>query len=192
MVNTKDAILDSAVRIFAQKGFELASVDDIAKQAGLAKGTLYYHFESKDDLLYALIERGIDKFTDILKSDLEAGTTPRNKLEIAIETQLAFFYEYEDFCRVLLTEIWRFEIKWKKHIEQIQEKYLILIKNIIEEGIISGDFSKDLNVESATTAVFSLISFASLDWAIFHPKKSQTEMLSTIKTIFFNGLANNN
>ena len=190
MISTKDSILDSAVKIFAQKGFELASVDDIAKQAGLAKGTLYYHFESKDELLFALIERGIDKFTGILRSNLDAGTTPRHKLEIAIETQLAFFYEYEDFCRILLTEVWRFEIKWKKHIEQIQEKYLILIKNIIEEGMLSGDFNNELDVESATTAVFSLISFASLDWAIFHPKKSQAEMLATIKILFFNGLVN--
>lgn len=191
MINTKDSIIDSAVNVFAKKGFELASVDDIARQAGIAKGTFYYHFESKDEILFALIERGIDRFTDILKTNLETEFDPKRKLEIAVETQLNYFYEHEDFCRILLSEIWRFEIKWKRHIEQIQQKYLVLIEDILREGIGNGEFDAKLNIEAATTAVFSLISFASLDWAIFHSKKSRKEMLETIKIIFFKGLIGN-
>lgn len=185
---TNDTILDAAVKVFAKKGFEQTSVDDIAAAAKVAKGTLYYHFDSKDAILVNLVERGIEDFTSNLKHNLAAENDPEKKLEIVIETQLDYFYKYRDFCRILLGEIWRFEIKWKKHIKQIQEKYITTIENILKDGVKRKEFNADLNIEATTIAIFSMISLASLDWAIFHSKQLKREMLETIKIIFFQGI----
>lgn len=56
-------ILDAAIRVFADKGYHAASVSDVAKEAGLGKGTLYLYFESKEGLAIAIVER---QFADIL------------------------------------------------------------------------------------------------------------------------------
>lgn len=188
-MDTKNAILDAGVKVFAKYGFDKASVDDIAQAANTAKGTLYYHFDSKDDILLALVERGIDDFSSVLKEKIAKGQNPAEKIDILIEAQLNYFFKYRDFCRILLTEIWRFEDKWKAHIDRIQSKYLKIIDEIIEEGIRIGQFDDSLDKEATTTAVFSLVSLASLDWAIFHSKKPRIKMLETIKVILKRGLS---
>jgi AcrR family transcriptional regulator len=181
-MDTRNSILDAGEKVFAMYGFDKASVDDIAKAAKTAKGTLYYHFGSKDDILLALVERGIEKFSSVLSKKTAEGKDPAEKIDILIAAQLDYFFKYRDFCRILLTEIWRFEDKWNIHIKQIQNKYLKIIKDTIGEGIEAGQFNNSLN------QVFSLISLASLDWAIFHPKRPKSEMVVTIKTVLKKGL----
>lgn len=188
---TKENILDCAVKVIAQAGFETASMDEIAKTANVAKGTLYYHFESKDEILSAIIERGIDRFVEILEQKLNHIAEPKKQLDVLIETQLDYFYEHKDFCKILLSEIWRLEAKWNKHIKQIQKKYLSTIQSIVDNGLDQKVFNQNLSSTATTSAVFSLIAFASLDWAIFHSQKSKKEMKETLKIIFFSGLIAN-
>ena len=185
---TKEKILDAAVKVFAEKGFEQSSMDDVAIKANVAKGTLYYHFSSKEEMLFGLIERGIDIFVEEVNKKIKNESDPKSKLEIILETQLNFFFKYRNFCRILISELWRFKTKWKEQIGHIQDNYFVTIQKIIEDGITSGEFNKDLNIEATSVAIFSLISFASLDWTIFHAQKSKEEMLATIKLIFFSGL----
>lgn len=187
-MDTKKSIIDASIKMFAKYGFDKTSVDDIANAAGTAKGTLYYHFKSKDEILLELMERGIEDFSSTLRKKVETGRDPNEKIDIIIETQLDYFFRYRDFCRILLTEIWRFENKWKTHIKQIQDQYLKIIEQTINDGIKTGQFNPRLSEEAATVAVFSLVSLASLDWAIFHTKRPKKEMVETIKTILKKGL----
>ncbi len=74
MNRTKKLIFESAIRIFSDCGYRGATMDDIASNAGLAKGTLYYHFTSKEEIFNFIVEEGIqilqDQVLDIQKVDI--------------------------------------------------------------------------------------------------------------------------
>ena len=80
---TRKRLLDAAERLFARHGFDATSVDDVAEAAGFSKGALYYNFESKDELLEALVERNIADLVTSLESALEGAHTIEEKLAAA-------------------------------------------------------------------------------------------------------------
>jgi AcrR family transcriptional regulator len=80
---TRKRLLDAAERLFARHGFDATSVDDVAEAAGFSKGALYYNFESKDELLEALVERSIADLVTSLESALADAHTIEEKLSAA-------------------------------------------------------------------------------------------------------------
>jgi len=73
----RERILDAAEQVFAQHGFFAARVSEIAKQAGVADGTIYLYFKSKDDLLISLFESRMQRFNALLAAAIPPGATPR-------------------------------------------------------------------------------------------------------------------
>ena len=106
MNRTKKLIFESAIRIFSDCGYRGATMDDIASNAGLAKGTLYYHFTSKEEIFNFIVEEGIqilqDQVLDIQKVDI----SPIEKLIKISEVQLSFLYGYTDFFKVVMSQLW--------------------------------------------------------------------------------------
>ena len=190
-INRKDSILVAATNVFAEKGFEASSVDDIAVAANTAKGTIYYHYSSKEEILFELINKGILDFVRIAKQSTENVDNPRKKLEILIEAQLDYFCRYQNFCRVFLSEIWRIESYWKKSVKAIQDNYLTIINEIIKEGQRSGDFRLNLSERVLTFIFFNLIAVASLEWVVFHSDIPREEMLQTINLLLSEGIIEN-
>ncbi len=78
-------ILRAAEELFIERGYQGASMDDIAARVGIAKGTVYLHFASKEDLAVALIEQGVRRFAQALDTILASDRTPRAKLEAIFE-----------------------------------------------------------------------------------------------------------
>lgn len=185
---TRHLIFKTATKIFAKQGYEKTSVDEIAQSAKIAKGTIYYHFTSKEDILFGLIQEGIDDLSEKMQNGISGIDSSKQKMEKIIEIQVDYFYQYRDLCRVLLSELWRLESRWKKSAEKIQEKYISITRNIINEGKKSKEFKKDLDTNASATALFGLVSVASLDWAIFHKDVQRETMLQTIKSLLISGL----
>src|SRR5205809_7335277 len=83
----RERILDAAERIFARHGFFAAKVSDVAKEAGVADGTIYLYFKSKDDLLISLFERRMQQLNETLRTAV-AGKSPREQLRTFVRTYL--------------------------------------------------------------------------------------------------------
>lgn len=139
MNRTKQLIFDSAIRIFSDCGYRGATMDDIASNAGLAKGTLYYHFPSKEEIFNFIVEEGIrilqNQVLDIQKIDIN----PIEKLIKISEVQLSFLYGYTDFFKVVMSQLWgnekrQYELRHKirEYIKEIE----VDIKGAIDEGRI--------------------------------------------------------
>jgi len=102
---TKEKILQAALAEFADKGFNKAKVDDIAKRAGLTKMMLYYHFKSKENIMYELmtqLSREItEKFRENLSNiDIKNPESVRNHIEIMMD----YFYERKEIIRLITSE----------------------------------------------------------------------------------------
>ncbi|NTU46505.1 TetR/AcrR family transcriptional regulator [Candidatus Roizmanbacteria bacterium] len=129
---TRIKILAAAEQVFARRGFTEASIDSVAEKAGVAKGTIYYHFQSKDELFFELIDRGIDDLSELVHRHLNRETT-QPALYTLIEAHLLFFTQRKEFCQVLFSEVWRLKTYWKKDIMQLKAKYHSQIVQVIQE-----------------------------------------------------------
>lgn len=186
-MTSKEKIYQIATKIFARNNYDAVSIDSIVEKAKIAKGTFYYHFASKEELFSNLIDQGIDELVLLIKQSIKNVNDPFKKIEAILETQLNYFLQHQDVCRILLTEVWRTETRWRKYINRINQEYITILSRVIRQGIEEKKFTK-LSVKATTTAIFSLISFGSMDWVMFHSQGNKQDLLLAIKTILGQGI----
>jgi AcrR family transcriptional regulator len=130
-------ILEAARKVFASKGFNDATMDDIADAAGVAKGTVYLYYSSKRDVYFAALKFGIRQMYSMLVDKLEAASTTEDKFRTLIAAKLAYFDANRDFFKIFYSELGRFpshpggidsELK-SLYLEQAQ-----LVECILKEG----------------------------------------------------------
>jgi len=100
-------ILDAARRVFAARGFEGASVDDIARRARVAKGTVYLYYPSKRALYRAALRRGLESLVHELRRRVYAAHTLRDKIRAFMTTKIDYFEQHGDFFRIYCAEAGR-------------------------------------------------------------------------------------
>ena len=154
MNKKKRRIFNTAVKIFSEKGYDNASVEEITAVAGVAKGSLYYHFAKKEDILNLLLEEGMK----LLKNNIEIKTknckTALEKIKAVILIQVKVTVRYEDFLNVIFSQIWGNENKNIK-CKMAVFKYIKVIEEIIQEGINNGEFYEG-DVEALASGIFGV------------------------------------
>ena len=134
MNKTKRKIFETAMKLFAEKGYEATSVEEITATVGVAKGTLYYHFSSKEEIYNFLIEEGMKLLQNSIAIKTEKLTDPIAKLRAVLIIQLKVIMKYDEFITILLSQIWGIEPRHQYFRKYIYE-YIDVIKSIIDEGI---------------------------------------------------------
>jgi AcrR family transcriptional regulator len=157
---TIDLIFDAAVDVFAESGFDRAKVDDIAMRAGIAKGTIYYHFKSKEELFFALMNEGMDKMLDEIRFELERAESPREQLRRLLAAQVRFLISHGTFTKLLLTEVWGSKERQQAFRSRIRQ-YIDLIEQVLRNGMEQGVFHLTHPNETAAS-IFGAISVAVL------------------------------
>ena len=143
----KNEILDTAEKLFAAKGYEAATINDILEAVKIAKGTFYYHFKSKEEVLDAIIERhiniGVFKAKEIIASNL----SPLHKFLAIIMAQ-----KPEDNSQDGLISVLHEKDNSKMHVKSLTQTVLHLspcIAQVIKEGIDAGLYKTPFPLESA-------------------------------------------
>jgi AcrR family transcriptional regulator len=136
----RQQILDAALRVFSDKGYGAATVPDIAREAGVAVGTIYNYYDSKRDLLMSLIASYVvtKPFVGLLEQTLEVDD--RTFLSSLIEDRLASIMENIDSFLFLLTEVQREPALREQYTEQVLWPILVLLEKYLESRIASGTF----------------------------------------------------
>lgn len=161
----KAQIINAAQNVFTQKGFNQARMDDIANETGLSKGTLYLYFNSKDDLIIAILDRMFQrelKQMEILDSANLSATETIWKMTETLANEISGFVQLVPIIYQFLALAFR-----NKHVQQALKKYInsyidILIP-IIEQGIKSGEFHK-VNAHEVAVAISAIIEGTLLLW----------------------------
>lgn len=104
MAKRSEAILDVAVKVFAQRGFGPTDVQEIADLAGVGKGTIYRHFESKERLFLAAAEQGAQRLSAVVEAAAAAATDPVEIIRAAVVAFLAFFDQHPEFIEIVIQE----------------------------------------------------------------------------------------
>jgi AcrR family transcriptional regulator len=120
-------ILQAAYRVFAERGFEQATMDDIARTAGVAKGTLYLYYPSKLDIYSAALHSCVVELAARTAVAVERAATVEEKIQAFIATKLRYFEDHRDFFRIYDSEVWR-AVRHGLKGRQLDELYLEQVK----------------------------------------------------------------
>ena len=181
-------IFDAAVAVFSEKGFARATMEEVARRAGIAKGTLYNNYRSKKELFLSLIEEGIERLESAVRREVARREDISGKLEALIGAQLSFFEEYRDYCKLLLSEVWGLGTRWEEQVERLRSGYIRIIRDLIEKGQAEGVIRKNLEVDAAAAAVFGAVAVAALNAFVFETRYRYESILQTLKELLLTGL----
>lgn len=156
MNRTKNLIFEAGIKAFAKKGFHKSTVDEIAETAGIAKGTLYYHFKSKEDIFKFIIDEGIKTIEDEIRNKTENIDNPIDKLKMVCKTQYQLTVEYREFFKTMLEQLWGDEER-QFQIRNALKKYFEIIESYLDEAVKSGMIPK-CNIEVTAYNFFGAIT----------------------------------
>lgn len=138
MNKTKRKIFETSMKLFAKKGYDATSIEEITATVGVAKGTLYYHFSSKEEIFNFLVEEGMKLLKNSIDIKISKLDKAIDKLRAIILIQIKIITKYEDFMTIVLSQIWGHEqrnIMCKNKVIQ----YIKTIEEIVQEGIEKGE-----------------------------------------------------
>jgi AcrR family transcriptional regulator len=148
-------ILEAARKVFAMKGFNEATVDDIADAAGVAKGTVYLYYRSKRDVYVAALKFGIQQMYSALEDQLKAESTTEGKLRALIAVKLAYFDENRDFFKIYYSEVGNICLHPGAIDNEFKDLYLGQAK-VVESILKEGARKKVLRHVRAEQAAFAI------------------------------------
>ncbi len=137
---TRDDILQASARIFSEKGYHAASMQDIADAVSLQKASLYHHFPSKQEILLAILDFALDVIIERLEKVNSSSLPPEQKLRLAMVTYLKALAEYQDLGVVLLLEHRSLDEDTRlRHIPR-RDRFEQLWRDLVQEGKDAGIF----------------------------------------------------
>ena len=134
MNKTKRKIFETSMDLFAKKGYEATSIEEITSVVGVAKGTLYYHFSSKEEIFNFLVEEGMKLLKNSIDIKISKLDNNLDKIKAIILIQIKIIIKYENFISILLSQIWGQEprnIKCRSYVFE----YISVIEKIIKDNI---------------------------------------------------------
>src|SRR5688572_21009661 len=162
----RERILDAAERIFALRGFFAARVSEIAKDAGVADGTIYLYFKSKDDLLISLFEQRMKQVNAALQAAIATEKRPIDQLRAVIRTYLRLVHDEPAAAEVLTIEL-RQSNKFMKEYENSEfADFLRMLGSLIAKGQEAGELDDTVPAHVAARMIFGMLDELALAWVL--------------------------
>ncbi|AYD39063.1 TetR/AcrR family transcriptional regulator [Clostridium fermenticellae] len=172
MNKTKKTIYESAMKVFSSCGYSGATMDMIASDAGVAKGTLYYYFKSKQEIFEYIVDEGMR----IIKEEIEVMAKEKEdsleKLKVLCEVQLDLVQNRRDFIKVVLSQFWGEEDRQIKFREVIKG-YIIYIQSYINNAMNDRKI-KDGDSLAMAYSIFGIM-YASATYELFNNNRENSE-----------------
>ncbi len=186
-----DLILQVAEEVLAEKGYYDTSIDEIAARVGVAKGTVYLHFPSKEDLVFALFERELETFLLTAVQIAAAPSSARTRLENILHEMyqgllgkrmqlLLSFYSNMDVRTGLIEK--------KEQMRTRLEQLAAIISSLLEEGKAAGEFDTLIPTSVMLSTFFSLISPHAYKRLVVEEKMPPEELVRHLGRIYFKGI----
>lgn len=183
--NKELQILEGAARAFARRGFHHATMADVAREAGVATGTLYLYVSQKEALLGLLFRTFLGKYLDLGEPLLEATEPGVEQLRLLVERHFAFFAENPDLATVFQLHLREIHPDIRAGIEDTTHRYFAIVDRVIQGGIASGAFDPKLDLRAARNIVFGGLDATVTAWVLSERRfvlRSQIDPLTDMLT----------
>ena len=181
-------IVDAAVIAIAENGYHQAQVAKIAKQAGVADGTIYLYFKNKEDILISVFQEKMGIFVENLQAIIKSGDSSSKKLSKMIENHFYVLSSDRHLATVTQLELRQSNKEIRSKINAILKEYLILLDQIIIEGMLNGEFNPTMDVRIARQMVFGTIDEITTTWVINEYRYDLMEQAPKIQALILNAL----
>jgi TetR/AcrR family transcriptional regulator, fatty acid metabolism regulator protein len=189
IADKRAAILDAAVTVFAKRGYFSAQVADVARSAGVAAGTVYLYFRSKDEILTSIFDRTMKEAIDEGRSAISGLTDPVERLRRIARTHLARLGRDRNLAIVFQVEL----RQTTKFMEQFSatgfRDYLGLIQRTVEDGQARGVFRKSLKARTVAKVFFGAVDEMATNWILSRRRYALADQADEIVDILVGGLS---
>lgn len=179
---TKQAILDAAVALFSTNGFENTSIEELAKVAGVGKGTVYGYFQTKKEILHAFCEHELDLIHAELVNQANPDAPILEQMLTIYMTEFKHVTQNKEFGRIFMRQtVFPNDSDIQDHAE-IDDKYFQLLFPILEKAKDRGELRKDIELLHLTAHFYSLYILLISAW---YSGRIQTEEVGIAMEILF-------
>ncbi|MCJ7839819.1 TetR family transcriptional regulator [Lederbergia sp. NSJ-179] len=180
-------IIDAAVIVIAENGYHQSQVSKIAKQAGVADGTIYLYFKNKEDILISVFREKMGLFVEKMTEAIQMKETASEKLLVMIENHFKILSNDRHLAIVTQLELRQSNKELRKKINEILKDYLQLIDHIICHGQERKEFSNQLNVRLVRQMIFGTIDETVTSWVMNEQKYDLIALAPQVHQLLLNG-----
>ena len=185
----RDALLRAAITTFAARGFFNAQVADVARTAGVAAGTVYLYFRSKDDLLISIFERTMKEAIAEGRDTIAGLDAPLEQLRAIARLHLDRMSRDRDLAVVFQVEL-RQSTKFMERFSATHlREYLGIIRDVIARGQAAGTFGRGVNPTLASKLLFGMLDEMATNWILSRRRYSLAAEADAIVDLFVHGIA---
>ena len=186
--NKYHQILEAAVKVFARQGFHQSTVAQIAKEAGVADGTIYLYFKNKDDILVQFFSFRAKQVFERFREAVDGAQNSRDKLRNLVHRHLAEFQRDRDGAVVYQVETHQNSRLAEAQIREMSQMYRDLISEIVEQGQQEGTIRKDLYVGLVKRFIIGAVDEVINTWLHSDGEYDLVSMADPLVELFMRGI----
>lgn len=181
-------IVDAAVIVIAENGYHRAQVSKIAKEAGVADGTIYLYFKNKEDILISLFQEKMAILVQNVEELLNEEISTSEKLLKLIDNHYRVLHEDRHLAIVTQLELRQSNKELRIRINDVLKEYLALLDAILKEGIDNGTLDERLDIRLARQMVFGTIDETITSWVMNDQKYDLMKLSPDVHRLIMKGL----
>jgi TetR/AcrR family fatty acid metabolism transcriptional regulator len=183
------AIIDAAIRVFARNGYYNSRVSDIAREAGIASGTIYLYFKTKDEILVTLFRDKMAEWVEFVRAEIAGEADPVAKLHRLVALHFSVLESNPDLAEVVQVELRQGHKFFRGASAHEVSSYFALIGGVLEEGIARGQIRGDVPVKLATKMLFGAMDQVATSWVLGKRAYRLSDAADAVATIFLRGVS---
>lgn len=180
-------IVDAAVIVIAENGYHQAQVSKIAKEAGVADGTIYLYFKNKEDILISVFREKMAIFVENIKEILKKDLPIAEKLQLVVENHFRVLEEDPHLAIVTQLELRQSNKDLRFQINNVLKEYMVLLDTLLEEGVEKGELSPELDLRLARQMLFGTMDETITSWVMNEQKFNLVSLAPKVSDMLLHG-----
>jgi TetR/AcrR family fatty acid metabolism transcriptional regulator len=181
-------IIEAAVRVFARNGYYNSRVSDIAREAGVASGTIYLYFKTKDEILVTLFREKMAAWVAHVREAIKDESDPIAKIRRLVALHFSVLEKDPALAEVVQIELRQGHKFFRGASAHEVSAYFELIATVLEEGQAAGVFRDDVPVKLATKVLFGAMDQMATSWVLGKRKHRLTDAADAVASVFLRGV----
>jgi len=182
-------IVDAAIRVFARNGYYNSRVSDIAREAGIASGTIYLYFRTKDEIRVTLFREKMAQWVALVRREIATERGAEAKIRKLVALHFAVLEGDPDLAEVVQVELRQGHKFFRGASAHEVSAYFDLIGSTLHEGMAAGQIRADLPVKIATKMLFGAMDQMATSWVLGKRGYRLTETAEAVASIFLRGVS---
>lgn len=181
-------IIDAAIRVFARNGYYHSRVSDIAREAGIASGTIYLYFKTKDEILVTLFREKMAAWVAHVRAQIAGEPDAVARLRRLVALHFSVLEENPDLAEVVQVELRQGHKFFRGASAHEVSSYFALIQSILEDGMAAGQIRTDVPAKVATKMLFGAMDQMATSWVLGKRAYRLADSADAVATIFLKGV----